>query len=90
MTNDLHSINFDAGPCLGCGKRLDGHHQVERESVPNEGDIALCIYCYTVMIYGEKMRLRYPTNEERPIVMEIAAPAIKLLKQAKKESRRER
>jgi hypothetical protein len=39
---------FDLGPCLQCGKTLDGV-TTKHQSLPDPGDIMVCAYCSRVM-----------------------------------------
>ena len=47
--------------CPYCGKFTDG---VAGPEAPNEGDISICIQCYSLCIFDKDFLLRKPTEEE--------------------------
>lgn len=51
--------------CLNCGKRLDGCSVVDEAFArPKEGDFTICIKCGHLMVFGDGLKLRNPTEEE--------------------------
>jgi len=70
--------------CINCGKKLDASFAADptHPDAPTPGSVSICMYCHHLMIYGDDMILRNPTNEE---MMELAGDeellqAMKLLK----------
>ena len=55
--------------CLECHAVIDMAGGIRTEDAPSPGDISLCLYCGHVMIYGENLGLREPTDSE---IVEIA------------------
>lgn len=51
--------------CPVCGKKLDAATHVEKEeAVPGPGDISICLYCATVSVFDDNLKLKQMTNEE--------------------------
>lgn len=52
--------------CPNCGGQSDGFTALDSEATPKAGDVAICLYCLTVLVYGgDPLRLRRPTGAER-------------------------
>lgn len=54
-----------ASSCPRCLRDLDGATSVAHEGRPDPGDVTMCIYCSGLAIFGDDLRLRNPTKEER-------------------------
>ena len=51
--------------CVNCGEEIDkAGSTAEANRAPQEGDVAVCLYCYHVMVYDINQQLRNPTDEE--------------------------
>lgn len=52
--------------CPHCGAVMDGQAQIDGDSTPDEGSVAICIYCTNISVFGEGgASLRRPTEEEQ-------------------------
>lgn len=51
-------------PCLNCGKELDSADGLDHDATASPGDVTVCFGCHHVMIYGDGLILRAPTDEE--------------------------
>jgi acetyl-CoA carboxylase beta subunit len=51
-------------PCLNCGKLLDGATCIDNDSMPDPGDVTICIYCGHLMMFDAQMRLRDLSDEK--------------------------
>lgn len=48
----------DVGPCLSCGAKMDAHTDAYNEGAsPKPGDVTVCTYCATPMLYGDALQL---------------------------------
>lgn len=67
-------------PCAGCGAPHDASLAPDGEYIPQPGDSSLCVYCGTVAVYGDDLRLRRPTPVELSEILSDpeVAEAIKL------------
>ena len=58
-------LNLDSevpeSSCCECGQQLDGAAGHER---PSPGDYSMCVYCTSLNIFDDDLRLRRPTDEE--------------------------
>lgn len=43
--------------CLNCGKKLNACSSATAESMPNPGDITICLYCGHIMSFSDDMSL---------------------------------
>ena len=50
--------------CPHCQTKLDGATALQN-SVPNPGDVSICIECGEVNVFDEAMKLRVPTKQEQ-------------------------
>jgi hypothetical protein len=51
--------------CPVCGNKLDAATPTDKESgTPSSGDISICIYCATISVFDDKLKLSPITNEE--------------------------
>ncbi len=52
--------------CFHCNGLLDGWEdpQPGRGEAPGPGCVSMCLYCRTVAVYGDDMKLRAPTDAE--------------------------
>jgi hypothetical protein len=51
--------------CIKCGSMLSDFTGEDKNSLPEEGDISICLYCGNVSIYmGGGLDLRPPSAEE--------------------------
>ena len=70
--------------CIDCGKKLDAAFAADpaHPDAPLPGSISICMYCHHLMIYGDDMTLRNPTDEEMTELAgdEELLQAMKLLK----------
>ncbi len=55
--------------CVNCGKDMDAASPVGGGRGPQSGDVAICLYCRHLMVYGEDLKMRNLTDEE---VIEVA------------------
>jgi hypothetical protein len=62
--SDEPFVRIEPGACLNCGAKLSGAGIVGGDAPPpNDGDIAVCIYCSHIHVFdGGKMR--NPTDAE--------------------------
>lgn len=51
--------------CLECGKPLDAATDVYGDDRPSPGDISLCVYCGNLSAYGDDLKLRPLSEDER-------------------------
>jgi hypothetical protein len=58
----------DAPDCPGCGKTLDGFTPINNLSTPKDGDLTICVYCHTALVFqageGGALTLRRVTATE--------------------------
>jgi hypothetical protein len=55
--------------CTVCKKTLDGHTSVgEKDLIPKEGDISICVYCGTIYRYNAELTLHQLTDTELRIL----------------------
>jgi len=54
----------DALVCPECGKPLNGASGIDTDNGPDPGDFSVCIYCGTILVFSEDIKLRHPTAEE--------------------------
>lgn len=57
--------------CVNCGKELDAAASVDTGEVrpPRPGDLTVCMDCRHLMVFGDDMKFRNPTEKE---MIEIA------------------
>jgi hypothetical protein len=55
--------------CPNCGTPANAASTPDDERAPQPGDVAICLECHHITVYGEGMHLRNPTGEE---MIEIA------------------
>lgn len=58
------SYRHDATACPACGVRLDASLNTTDVGRPNVGDVSVCAYCATLLVFGDGLTLRYPTDDE--------------------------
>lgn len=51
-------------PCTNCGKVNDAATALDGDIQPEPGDVAVCLYCHHLMVYGDGLTLRDPTSDE--------------------------
>jgi len=68
--------------CPNCGYRLDAATAIGPRAKPTSGDVTICTECRSILVFGDNMRLRWPTDAEmvgiagdRRIVMAMRALA---------------
>lgn len=58
--------------CPGCNHALDS--VAPDPSAPRDrakpGDLTICFYCGSILIFGEDLRVRFPTHEEKVEVIQ--------------------
>jgi len=73
----------NASNCIDCGKLLNGATAIDSDSAPDPGDVTVCIYCGSLMIFEDDLSLRRPQPEE---IVEMAGDErILAMQQARKE-----
>ena len=50
--------------CPKCAKQLDTHAPTEAGAKPVAGDISVCLYCKTILVFDENIKLRRATKSE--------------------------
>jgi hypothetical protein len=58
------SVRVPKTECPKCKQPLDGATSMERDYGPKTGDVSLCYYCATLLIYDDDLTQRKPTPEE--------------------------
>lgn len=58
--------------CPACGELVDAALDPSGQCVPEVGDIVVCAYCYTVLSFGEDMKLIVPAYIHPDLLAEIA------------------
>jgi len=78
--------------CLCCGKRLDAATGVTGKHKPSAGAATICLDCGHVMVFGEDLRLRNPSEEERADIEKqpAVAEALMAMRMFNEEQRRKR
>ena len=56
------------GHCLFCGSVLNSAFCDETNELPRPGDITMCEFCATWMIFDEELRLIRPTKFMREVI----------------------
>lgn len=51
-------------PCTACGRPMNGATCVGDEAAPEPGDFTVCIRCGHLMVFGDQLILRDPTDSE--------------------------
>lgn len=55
----------DAPECKKCGAKLDGQlTDMEMGRGPEPGDMTICMYCHTVGVFDENMKIEPLTEQE--------------------------
>lgn len=52
------------GKCPVCSEILDGATNVTDDTSPQKGDVSICVYCGSVLVFNEDQTLRIATDEE--------------------------
>lgn len=52
-------------PCPYCGSKLDAATDPYGDARPKPGDASVCWYCAGVLVFGDDLAVRLPTDEER-------------------------
>jgi hypothetical protein len=60
----MPSHDIEPSPCPFCGKMSDRVSSVDGEDVPEAGDYAVCFGCASVVVCGDDLKLRAPTEQE--------------------------
>ena len=50
--------------CPSCGEAMTGAAGVESDDAPTPGDISVCLYCRALLVFGNDLKLRMPTDAE--------------------------
>jgi hypothetical protein len=50
--------------CLHCGKINDAALGVDHDASPSPGDVTVCFYCGHIMVFGDDLLMRNPTDAE--------------------------
>jgi hypothetical protein len=60
----MKSKQIDGGTCPTCGKTLDGlTNPVDDDLDMHPGDISICFYCGTILVFNEELQLVPCTDE---------------------------
>lgn len=51
--------------CPKCGAKLDMAFGVRTDLKPSSGDFSLCIKCGELLVFGNDLELRLPTEQEK-------------------------
>ena len=67
----LQTYRHATSACPQCGKVLDAATptRLEDKRAPEPGDISVCLHCHGLLVYGDDMSLREPTDDE---IVELA------------------
>jgi hypothetical protein len=60
----MPSHDTEPSPCPFCGKVNDRASSVGGEIAPESGDYGVCFGCASVVVYGDDLKLRAPTEAE--------------------------
>lgn len=61
----MRSGKITPSKCPACREVLDGVTDPTSNKTPKVGDYSICAYCATVLVFGDGLVLRFPTDEER-------------------------
>ncbi len=53
-----------ASKCPACNATNDAAEGLTPSTTPSEGDVSICFYCAKVLVYGQGLQLRLPTDAE--------------------------
>ena len=70
----IDSYRHDPAVCPACSTRLDASMNTTDRGGPDVGDVSICAYCATLLVFGPGLTLRYPTDAE--LVALAADPAV--------------
>ncbi len=59
------TTEMDEAACPACRRRTDAATSVCGDHRPAPGDVTVCIGCATLLVFGQDLRPRWPTEEER-------------------------
>jgi hypothetical protein len=69
-------------PCPSCGKGLKFSTALNADtSPPRPGDVSVCAYCATTVVYTENLRLRRSTTAD---LAKLSPEEVKILAEAKR------
>lgn len=50
--------------CPGCGKRIDAATSIDGEASPTPGDVTVCAFCASVLMFEPGLSLRRVSDQE--------------------------
>lgn len=53
----METTHLDPTPCPSCGKKLDAATAVSEAARPKDGDLTVCFYCGSILVFGENLSL---------------------------------
>lgn len=56
--------HLQSDKCPVCRAILNAASGINNSGAPVEGDLTICVYCGTILVYGDKMKLRVATTPE--------------------------
>ena len=56
--------NIEVDHCPACGEVFDGVANTQGTGSPRPGDVAACIWCFTINVFGDNGKLRLATDGE--------------------------
>lgn len=61
-----HDISKCDAPsaCPTCGKKLNGATKIDGKGGPRPGDISVCFYCTSFLVFGDDLELALMTADE--------------------------
>jgi hypothetical protein len=64
MTATAHRLPGEPR-CPACGAILDGATSVDLDgAMPRPGDVSICAYCASLLVYSDELHPRFPTDAE--------------------------
>lgn len=50
--------------CPSCNKEVNTHDTLKGSGVPSKGDVSVCLYCGSIMMFNEDLELYLPSAKE--------------------------
>ena len=80
-------VVYNVCPNKECGKTLDGAtnaDDINDKSSPEPGDVSICTYCETFLVYDDTMTLQFlDPDKESPITMLGLEQALRYIRELK-------